>query len=326
MRRGLSAAACLTVLATGILALAAAGAARADWVPTKPVEFVVMAGQGGGADKIARFIAGIAKKHNLFEASIVNMPAQSGSEALSYMKNNAGNDHLLMFTLNSFFTVPLSRPKLGVDILGFTPIARLGLDPFLLWVHTDRVDINSVADFAAVAARSERWTMAGTGSMAEDELLTIFLNSALKLRMSYLPKGGGGEVARLLADGTVQSTVNNPGEINALYKKGLVKPLAIFTRKRLGRYADTPTFWELGLEIEYLMQRGVAGPPRMSYDAVDYYTGVFERVFNLPEWQAYRENNGLTGAFLSGRPLREYWRSQLELHKWMLGVAETLRK
>jgi tripartite-type tricarboxylate transporter receptor subunit TctC len=327
MRRGLSAAVCLAVLATGIFT-PGTGTARADWVPTKPIEFVVMAGKGGGADKIARFIAALVKKHNLFpvEARVVNMPAQSGSEALSYMKNNAGNDHLLMFTLNSFFTVPLSQPKLGVDVLTFTPVARLGLDPFLLWVHSDRADIDSVGEFAAAVAKADAWTMAGTGSMAEDELLTIFLNSALKLRMKYLPKGGGGEVARLLAEGSVQSTVNNPGEINAFYKARLVKPLAIFTRQRLPRYADTPTFWELGLEIEYLMQRGVAGPARMSSDAVDYYSAVFERVFNLPEWQDYRKSNGLTGEFLSGPSLREYWRSQLELHSWMLGVARSLQK
>jgi len=328
MRSGLSAAACLTVLATGILAPGTCGPARADWVPTKPVEFVVMAGKGGGADNIARFIATLVKKHNLFpvEARVVNMPAQSGSEALSYMKNNAGNDHLLMFTLNSFFTVPLTRPKLGVDILTFTPVARLGLDPFLLWVHADRGDIGSVGDFAAVVAKADTWTMAGTGSMAEDELLTIFLNSALQLRMKYLPKGGGGEVARLLADGTVQSTVNNPGEINTYHKARLVKPLAIFTRERLPRYPDTPTFWELGLEIEYLMQRGVAGPPRMSGDAVDYYSAVFERVFNLPEWKDYRESNALMGEFLTGPPLREYWSSQLKLHSWMLDVAQSLQK
>jgi tripartite-type tricarboxylate transporter receptor subunit TctC len=316
------------VLAASILVPCTAGTARADWVPTKPVEFVVMAGQGGGADKIARFIATLVKKHDLFpvEARVVNMPAQSGSEALSYMKTNAGNDHLLIFTLNSFFTVPLVRPDLGIDILTFTPIARLGLDPFLLWVHTDRADIKSVADFAGAVAKADSWTMGGTGSMAEDELLTIFLNSALKLQMKYLPRGGGGEVARLLAEGTVQSTVNNPGEIGSYYKVHLVKPLAIFTRERLPQYADTPTFWELGLEIEYLMQRGVAGPPRMSGDAIDYYSAVFERVFNLPEWQEYRRRNGLTGEFVSGPPLRQYWRSQLKVHGWMLEVARSLRK
>jgi tripartite-type tricarboxylate transporter receptor subunit TctC len=128
MRRGLQAAACLAVLAASILAPCIAGSARADWIPTKPVEFIVMAGQGGGADRIARFIATLVKKHSLFpvEARVVNMPAQSGSEALSYMKTNAGNDHLLMFTLNSFFTVPLSRPKLGIDILTFTPPSSSG--------------------------------------------------------------------------------------------------------------------------------------------------------------------------------------------------------
>lgn len=327
MRRSLVAA-CLAAPAAVALASGMAAPAKADWVPARPVEFVVMAGQGGGADKIARFIAGLVKKHSLFpvEARVVNMPAQSGGEALAYMKNNAGNDHVLMFTLNSFFTVPLIRPNLGVDILTFTPIARLGLDPFLLWVHTDRSEIDSVSDFVSVAAKADNWTMAGTGSMSEDELLTIMLNSAYKLRMKYLPKGGGGEVARLLAEGAVHSTVNNPGEISSHYKARLVKPLAVFTKERLPQFADTPTFWELGLEIEYLMQRGVAGPPRMSDDAVDYYSGVFERFFNSKDWQDYKERAGLMGEFLTGPALREYWRSQLQVHRWMLEVARSLQK
>jgi tripartite-type tricarboxylate transporter receptor subunit TctC len=327
MRRSLVAA-CLAALAAFALAPGAVAPAKADWAPTKPVEFVVMAGPGGGADKIARLIAGLVKKHNLFpvEARIVNMPAQSGGEALAYMKNNAGNDHLLVFTLNSFFTVPLIRPDLGVDILDFTPIARLGLDPFLLWVHTDRSEIDSVSDFVSVAARTDNWTMAGTGSMSEDELLTIMLNSAYKLRMKYLPRGGGGEVARLLAEGAVHSTVNNPGEISTYHEARLVKPLAVFTKERLPRFADTPTFWELGLEVEYLMQRGVAGPPRMSADAVDYYTAVFERFFNSRDWQDYKRRAGLTGEFLTGPALREYWRSQLQVHRRMLDVARSLQK
>src|SRR3989442_4562866 len=35
------------------------------WEPTKPIEFVVPAGTGGGADQMARLIAGIAEKHKL---------------------------------------------------------------------------------------------------------------------------------------------------------------------------------------------------------------------------------------------------------------------
>jgi putative tricarboxylic transport membrane protein len=326
MRTSLLAAACFIFLATGTFASSAQ--AKADWVPTKPVEFVVMAGQGGGADKIARFIATLVQKHKLFpvEAKVVNIPGKSGGEALSYLQSQSGNDHLLIFTLNSFFTVPLLRPELGIDILAFTPIARLGLDPFLLWVHSDRTDINTVNDFALAARKAGTWTMAGTGSMQEDELLTIMLNFVFNLDMKYHAREGGGEVARLLAEKAVQSTVNNPAEIDTYHAARRVKPIAAFTKQRLPQYADTPTFWELGLELEYLMQRGVAGPPRMSDAAADYYSAVFEKVFTSPEWQSYKERAGLLGAFLARGPLHQYWQAQLQLHGHMLEIARTLRK
>ena len=45
--------------------LAAPAPAGAAWEPTKPIEFVIPAGTGGGADQMARLIAGIAEKHKL---------------------------------------------------------------------------------------------------------------------------------------------------------------------------------------------------------------------------------------------------------------------
>ena len=51
------------VLAAGCLALMPLTAQA--WEPTKPIEFVIPAGTGGGADQMARLIAGIAEKHNL---------------------------------------------------------------------------------------------------------------------------------------------------------------------------------------------------------------------------------------------------------------------
>ena len=56
---------------TAVAAMACAAAAmfaapvHAAWEPTKPVEFVVPAGTGGGADQMARLIQGIIVKHKL---------------------------------------------------------------------------------------------------------------------------------------------------------------------------------------------------------------------------------------------------------------------
>ena len=40
------------------------------WEPQKPVEFVIPAGAGGGADVMARFIAPLVSKYNLCHAAL----------------------------------------------------------------------------------------------------------------------------------------------------------------------------------------------------------------------------------------------------------------
>ena len=41
------------------------------WEPTKPIEFVVPAGTGGGADQMARFLQGVVAKNNLSTQPII---------------------------------------------------------------------------------------------------------------------------------------------------------------------------------------------------------------------------------------------------------------
>ena len=43
----------------GLVFLMVPQMAAAEWAPKKPVEFIIMAGKGGGADRLSRFIQGI---------------------------------------------------------------------------------------------------------------------------------------------------------------------------------------------------------------------------------------------------------------------------
>lgn len=298
--------------------------ALAQWQPTKPIDFVIMAGEGGGADRIVRNMVGIIDKHRLSPVPMnpVNIPGGSGADALVHLKERTGDNHVLLFTLNSFFTTPIERPELGIDISSFAPIGRMAEDTFLLWVHSDRTDIKSLDDFVKAArAKGGEWVMAGTGKGQEDSLLTDFLNSTYGLKMTYAAFGGGGAVARELAEKRADSTVNNPSEQNDFYPKGLTKPIAAFTPQRLQMYLRTPTFRETGMDFSYFMQRSVVGAPGMSPEAQDYYVGLFRRVFDTPEWQAYREKNSLFGDFVSGPELMRYWLDQREKHdRWKMAL------
>ena len=117
-----------------------AGTAQAqDWQPTKPIDFVIMAGAGGGADQIARFLQSVAEKEDLTNRPLVpnNKGGGSGAEALIALSGTNDPDHTILVTLNSFFTTPLRQENLGIDIMNFTPVAMMGVDPFVLWVHKD---------------------------------------------------------------------------------------------------------------------------------------------------------------------------------------------
>ncbi len=295
--------------------------ALAEWKPQKPVEFVIMAGQGGGADRLARLIQSIIEKNGYSNQPFIpiNKGGGSGAEALRYLKDKAGDPHVIMATLNSLYTTPLRNPGIGVDIEELTPIARLAEDTFVLWVNSES-DINSVEDYVkAVKAAGTTWKMGGTGTGQEDSLVTAMLEKAYGLKVTYVPFKGGGTVAKNLIGKHVDSTVNNPSEQLGFFQAGKSRPLAAFTPERLAAFPDVPTFGELGKsDMVYYMQRSVMGPPNMPADARAFYEGVFQKVHESAEWKKYTEEKSLHRAWLTGDALMKYFIDEREKHRAIL--------
>src|ERR1700748_3141728 len=101
-----------SVLALSVGAAALFGSAftpaNAAWQPTRPVEFIVPAGTGGGADQMARVIQGIVTKHQLMKQSmvVINKSGGAGGEGFLDVKSSKGNPHKLVITLSNLFTTP----------------------------------------------------------------------------------------------------------------------------------------------------------------------------------------------------------------------------
>jgi len=314
-------------LGVGLAGFGLSQTAVAAWKPNKPIEFVIMAGKGGGADKMARLLQTVIEKNKWSSKPLtpINKPGGSGAEALVHLKNARDPDHTIMVTLNSFYTTPLRQPKLGVDITTYTPVARMAEDTFLLWVHKDS-GIKNIKDFVTAAKKAGRnWIMAGTGKLQEDQLLTDFLNASYGLNMKYIPYKGGGKVAKQLAGKHANSTVNNPSEQEGFYAAGTTVPIAAFTPDRLEMFPNSPTFKELGKDFVYFMQRSVVGAPGMSKEAAAYYQALFKRVFDSPEWAKYRKKKSLRGEFLTGDALMTYWKNERNIHKAMLQKMGALK-
>ena len=158
--------------------LAPRGVAQA-WEPTKPVEFIIPAGTGGGADVMARFISPLIAKHNLSPQPFVavNKSGGAGAEGFLYVKGKKGDPHLIIITLSNLFTTPLAT---GVPFnwRDLTPIARLALDEFVLWVNSETHYKTAKEYIDAVKKSPATFKMGGTGTAQEDQIITVQLEQA----------------------------------------------------------------------------------------------------------------------------------------------------
>ncbi|MCB2094686.1 MAG: tripartite tricarboxylate transporter substrate binding protein [Rhodobacteraceae bacterium] len=301
--------------ALGVMALT--GSAQA-WEPTKPVDFVIMAGAGGGADQIARFLQSVAEKHDFTNRPLVpnNKGGGSGAEALIALNTTSDPDHTILVTLNSFFTTPLRQPNLGIDVMTFTPIEMMGVDPFVLWVHKDS-GITTFEQWLDVVKKGG-YVMGGTGKGQEDSLVITYLEQNFDLKIKYIPYKGGGAVAKDLAGGQIMASVNNPAEAKGFYQSGDVVPLLAFSDERLPALPDVPTLKEKGKDFSYYNQRAVVGAPGMSADAAAYYQDLFTKIYNTEEWQDYMKSESLSPLWMTPDEQKAYWKLQIENHKKLL--------
>jgi tripartite-type tricarboxylate transporter receptor subunit TctC len=318
------------LLLAAVLTAGAPGAAQAAWEPTKPIEFVVPAGTGGGADQMARLISGLAEKHKLSPKPliVVNKSGGAGAEGFLHVKGKKGDAHTIVITLSNIFTTPL-HTGIPFSWKELTPVARMALDEFILWVNAETPYKTAREYLAAVKEKGGTMKMGGTGSAQEDQIITIQIEQALHVKFIYVPFKGGGEVCVNLVGKHVDSTVNNPIECVSHWKAGRVRPLAVFDSARIpvAEWKDIPTIKEaLGADITYLMLRGIFGPPDMPKEAVAWYQGLLKKVMDTPEFKAYMTDGALKPAWLTDPELSAWMEKEDKAHKELMDKGGLLKK
>jgi tripartite-type tricarboxylate transporter receptor subunit TctC len=322
----------LAVVAATLAGLAATTPAFAAWEPTKPVEFVVPAGTGGGADQMARFIQGVVAKHNLMKQPIivVNKSGGAGAEGFLDVKGDKGNANKIVITLSNLFTTPLAT---GVPFnwRDMTPVQMLALDQFVLWVNADSPYKTAKEYLDAVKAGAPNsMKMGGTGSKQEDQIITVMIEKAAGKKITYIPFKGGGDVAVQLVGNHINSTVNNPIEAESHWRAGKLRPLCVFDKSAMPykakltatqAWADVPTCTSAGLPVDYLMLRGIFMPPGVTPEQVAFYTDLFKKVRALPEWKEFMDKGAFNTTALTGSEFFDWLGKNEQLHRVLMKEA-----
>jgi tripartite-type tricarboxylate transporter receptor subunit TctC len=328
-----------SLLAAGTVALASvcAPVLAQGWAPTKTVEFVVPAGTGGGADQMARFVQSVIAKNNLMKQPmvVVNKGGGAGAEGFLDVKGAKGDPHKIIITLSNLFTTPLAT---GVPFnwKDLTPVKMMALDQFVLWVNAE-TPYKTAQDFinATKAAGPSKMKMGGTGSKQEDQIITAAVEKQTSTKFIYVPFKGGGDVAVQLVGKHIDSSVNNPIEAVSQWRAGQLRPLCVFDDERMPYKAkvtadlswnDIPSCKQAGLDVDYLMLRGIFMAPGVKPEHVAFYVDLLKKVQATPEWKDFLERGAFNTTSLEGDAFKAWLTREETRHRQLMQEAGFLAK
>jgi putative tricarboxylic transport membrane protein len=322
MTRTLSSLSLMAAAAVSALCILTPAPAQAAWEPTRPVEFIIPAGTGGGADQMARTIQGIVTKHNLMKQPmvVINKSGGAGGEGFLDVKNATGNPHKIVITLSNLFTTPLAT-GIPFNWKDLTPVAMLALDEFVLWVNAEK-PYKTAAEFVEAAkAANGTFKMGGTGSKQEDQIVTEAIQKSSGAKFIYIPQRGGGAVAVQLVGNHIDSSVNNPIEAVAQWRGGALRPLCVFDSKPLpysDKIADGKSW---GLDVEYVMLRGIFMPKGVTQEQIDFYIDLFKKVRETPEWKTLMNEGAFNTTFMTGAEYAKWVEGEEKRHADLMKEA-----
>ncbi|KQT13281.1 tripartite tricarboxylate transporter substrate binding protein [Ramlibacter sp. Leaf400] len=312
--------------AVALVAAAALPAIAADWKPSRPVEFIVTAGPGGGTDQFARVVQSVVQKYKLMPVPVVvsNKSGGAGTEGLIAAKAAKGDPHKLVFSTNLAYLMPMIT-KVGYSIDDVTPVAIMAADEFILWSNAEGPYKTARELIAAAKAKNGGFKMGGAQSKDTDHILTRQVEKATGITVTYVPFKSGGEVAVQLAGGHVEANTNNPSENISHWRAGKVRPLCVFAKQRLPMkdkvagdigWNDIPTCKEQGIAVEeFRMPRTVWAMGDITPEQSEYFRKVMAQVREKPEFKEWLHKGLQSDMFITGTELARYIANDKANHK-----------
>jgi tripartite-type tricarboxylate transporter receptor subunit TctC len=234
-----------------LVALAAAGAALVPTVaaaqerfPSRPIEFVVPWGAGGGADQLARRLAKLIEPDLGVGIPILNVPGATGNTGMTKLLTAPADGHTMAILIGDTLATIAGggRWKLA-DVI---PLGVMIRQPTGLFVKADS-KYRSFAELVADAKANElKVAILGFGS-ADEILVNQIVAAGAKLRM--VPFAAPGERYASILGGHADVLVEQAGDIRSFLDSRQMRPLVFFADAPAPGFPDVPLARDSGFPI-----------------------------------------------------------------------------
>jgi tripartite-type tricarboxylate transporter receptor subunit TctC len=285
---------------------------QAQDYPSRPIEFIVPWGPGGGADQVARKAAKIMEPMLKVSMPVINVAGATGVTGLNKMLSADPDGYTIsVMTGDTFGMLATTQPKWGLD--DFVPLAIMIRQPSALFVAEDS-KLKTWAD-VETAAKAGPLKVAITGFGSPDDMTVNFFNKR-GMKLVSVPFPRPGERYSAILGGHADLLYEQLGDVRSFLDSKQMRPVLIFASEKFKAFPNIPVSKELGYDIILPQFRMITVKAGTNPGQIKTLSTAIEAVAKDPEYAAYLEDQYADpNSYIGGPDARKFLDGELAAMK-----------
>ena len=299
-----------------LLALACAGAARAQNYPSHTIRMIVPFAAGGPTDVIARIVAQKLSQSWGQQIYAENVPGGGGNTGIAMAARAPADGYTILVVSTGFIVNPSMYTKVPYDpIKDFAPVTLVASSPNILSVYPE-VPAKSVRELIdLIKANPGKYSFAQPGTGSTPHLAGELFKLRFGLDLVMVPFNGAALAINSTLGGHTPIAFTALPPAMANIKDGKLRALALLSLKRSAVLPDVPTMAEAGVpDQESDTLTGVVVPAGTPQPIVDRWNSEIARVVALPDVKQRLQDLGFEP--VADAPAHFGERIKTEIAKW----------
>lgn len=275
-------------IAGSILAFPMARGADAaqESYPSRPITLIVPWGAGGGADQMGRAVAKeLEVVLKTASVPVINVPGADGNNGMvKLVSADADGYTLAELTADTFYGNILSKTPSPWKLHDVVALAVMNSQPFALFVAKDS-PYRTWPDVERFAKNAPLKVAISSFGNAEDVLVRLLISKGLKLVSVPFPKPG--ERYSALLGNQVDLMCDPDGNVKRYIEAGQMRPLLVFSQKRVPEMPNAATGIELGYNIALASWRTIVAKAGTDSEKITLLSNALGQVYKTAAFQEF---------------------------------------
>lgn len=279
--------------------------------PSRPIEFIVPWGPGGGADQMARLVSKQMEPSVKQGVPVVNVPGATGATGMTKLLTSPADGYSMAVYIADSHAL-LSEPNTDWSLNDITAAAVMLKAPSFLFV-AENSRFKTWADFEREAkANPGKLKIATLGFGSVDDF-TLGVLERKGIKVVQVPFSKPSERYLSILGGHADLLYEQAGDVGQFLASKQMRPLVVFGKERHPAFMDIPSSYELGYEVALPQFRSIVVKSGTPPEALKKLSETLAQIAATPEYKKFLQDQfALEDSFVGAAEAQAYLATQLE--------------